>query len=98
MTYKSGRNISQIDYVMCRRKHVKEVRNCKVINGENVAPQEEDETKMHKASEDKVVETKKEVYRVARKNAKKAVAKAKMEAINEAYEALDGMDAERQLL
>ncbi|KAG8223660.1 hypothetical protein J437_LFUL001767 [Ladona fulva] len=35
----SGRNICQIDYIMCRRKHLKEVRNCKVINGENVAPQ-----------------------------------------------------------
>ncbi|KAG8222333.1 hypothetical protein J437_LFUL001876 [Ladona fulva] len=36
-----------------------------------------------------------EVYRVARKNAKKAVVKAKAETINEA---LDSMDEERQLL
>ncbi|KAG8231543.1 hypothetical protein J437_LFUL008085 [Ladona fulva] len=39
MTYKSGRNISQIDYIVYHRIHLKEVRNCKVINGESVAPQ-----------------------------------------------------------
>uniref|UniRef100_A0A8D8WQC9 Craniofacial development protein 2 n=1 Tax=Cacopsylla melanoneura TaxID=428564 RepID=A0A8D8WQC9_9HEMI len=39
VTYKSGERISQIDFILCRRQHMKEVRNCKIINGESVAPQ-----------------------------------------------------------
>ncbi|XP_008486018.1 craniofacial development protein 2-like, partial [Diaphorina citri] len=39
ITYKSGGNESQIDYILCRRKHHKEIRNCKVINGESITSQ-----------------------------------------------------------
>ena len=39
ITYKSGGRESQIDYILCRRHHLKEIKNCKVINGESVAPQ-----------------------------------------------------------
>ncbi|KAG8227463.1 hypothetical protein J437_LFUL011629 [Ladona fulva] len=36
LTFKNGKNKSQIDYIMCRRKHLREVRNVKVINGDSV--------------------------------------------------------------
>uniref|UniRef100_A0A8D8YAF2 Craniofacial development protein 2 n=3 Tax=Cacopsylla melanoneura TaxID=428564 RepID=A0A8D8YAF2_9HEMI len=39
ITYKSGGNVSQIDYVLCRSKHGKEVRDCNVIKGESVTTQ-----------------------------------------------------------
>ena len=39
VTYNSGGRESQIDFLMCRRCHLKEVINCKVINGEAVAGQ-----------------------------------------------------------
>ena len=39
VTYKSGGRESQTDYLMCRRQHLNEVNNCKVINGESVAVQ-----------------------------------------------------------
>ena len=39
ITYKSGGNESQIDILMCRRSHLKELKNCKVIKGEGVATQ-----------------------------------------------------------
>ena len=39
VTYNSGGRESQIDFLMCRRCHLKEVINCKVINGEAVAAQ-----------------------------------------------------------
>ena len=38
-TFCSGGRKSQIDFIMCRRKHLKEIKNFKVINGESVAPQ-----------------------------------------------------------
>jgi len=34
ITYKSGRNRSQIDYFMWKRDSIKRVKNCKVIPGE----------------------------------------------------------------
>ena len=39
VTYNSGGRESQIDFLMCRRCHLKEMINCKVINGEAVAAQ-----------------------------------------------------------
>ncbi|XP_066973217.1 craniofacial development protein 2-like [Macrobrachium rosenbergii] len=39
ITYKSGARESQIDFRMCRRSHLREVRNCKVLNGGCVAAQ-----------------------------------------------------------
>ena len=39
MTYKSGGRESQIDFLMCRRQQLNEVKNGKVINGESVAAQ-----------------------------------------------------------
>ena len=39
VTYKSGGRESQIDFLMCRRRDLKEVKNCKVIYGEHVASQ-----------------------------------------------------------
>ena len=39
MTYKSGGRQSQIDFLMCRRQQLNEVKNCKVISGESVAAQ-----------------------------------------------------------
>ena len=39
VTYNSGGRESQIDFWMCRRCHLKEMINCKVINGEAVAAQ-----------------------------------------------------------
>ena len=39
MTYKSGGRQSQIDFLLCRRQQLNEVKNCKVINGESVAAQ-----------------------------------------------------------
>ena len=39
VTYKSGGRESQIDFLMCRRRDLKEVRNCKVIYGEHVSAQ-----------------------------------------------------------
>ena len=38
-TYKSGGRQSQIDFLMCRRQQLNEVKKCKVINGESVAAQ-----------------------------------------------------------
>ncbi|KAJ8375265.1 hypothetical protein SKAU_G00058450 [Synaphobranchus kaupii] len=39
ITYKSGGRCTQVDYVLCRRRNLKEVRDCKVITGESVARQ-----------------------------------------------------------
>ncbi|XP_042861103.1 craniofacial development protein 2-like [Penaeus japonicus] len=39
VTYTSGGKHTQIDYILCRRMHLKEGRDCKVIPGENVAKQ-----------------------------------------------------------
>ena len=39
VTYNIGGRESQIGFLMCRRCHLKEVINCKVINGEAVAAQ-----------------------------------------------------------
>ena len=39
VTYNSGGRESQIDFLMCRRCHLKEVIHCKVINGEAVTAQ-----------------------------------------------------------
>ena len=39
VTCKSGGRESQIDFLMCRRQQLYEVKNCKVINGESVAAQ-----------------------------------------------------------
>ncbi|XP_068241087.1 uncharacterized protein [Palaemon carinicauda] len=39
ITYSSGGMESQIDLLLSKRDHLTEVRNCKVINGENVAAQ-----------------------------------------------------------
>ena len=41
ITYKSGGRTSQIDYIymLCRRTHLKEVIDCKVIPGDHVTPQ-----------------------------------------------------------
>ena len=39
VTYNSGERESQIEFLMCRRCHLKEVINCKAINGEAVAAQ-----------------------------------------------------------
>ena len=37
--YKSGRKRIQVDYVMCKRRNLKEMHNCKVIVNECVAKQ-----------------------------------------------------------
>ena len=37
VTYKSGRKSTQVDYVMCRRRNLKEMCDCKVILNEYVA-------------------------------------------------------------
>ncbi|KAG8231536.1 hypothetical protein J437_LFUL008077 [Ladona fulva] len=39
ITYKRGDRVSQIDYILCQRKYLQEMRNCKVINGKSVAQQ-----------------------------------------------------------
>ena len=39
VTYKSGGNSTQVDYILCRRAYLKEIGDCKVIAGENVAKQ-----------------------------------------------------------
>ena len=39
VTYKSGGRESQIDFLMCIREHLNEVKNCKVINGDSVTAQ-----------------------------------------------------------
>ena len=39
VTYKSGGKGTQVDYVMCRRKNLKEMCDCKVIENECVAKQ-----------------------------------------------------------
>ncbi|XP_061621461.1 uncharacterized protein LOC133474126 [Phyllopteryx taeniolatus] len=39
VTYKSGGRSTQVDYILCRRCHLKEVTNCKVVVGESVARQ-----------------------------------------------------------
>ena len=39
VTYKSGGKSTQVDYVMCRRRNVKEMCDCKVIVNECVAKQ-----------------------------------------------------------
>ncbi|XP_042859866.1 craniofacial development protein 2-like [Penaeus japonicus] len=39
VTYTSGGRRTQIDYILCRRVHLKEGRGCKVNPGENVAKQ-----------------------------------------------------------
>ena len=35
LTYKSGGRSTQVDYIMCRRAHLKEIGNCKVIAGDS---------------------------------------------------------------
>ena len=39
VTYKSGGRSTQVDYIMCRRAYLKEIGDCKVIAGDNVAKQ-----------------------------------------------------------
>ena len=39
ITYKSGGRRTQVDYILCRRRDVKEVVDCKVVVGESVATQ-----------------------------------------------------------
>ena len=39
VTYKSGRRSTQVDYIVCRRAYLKEIGDCKVIAGDNVAKQ-----------------------------------------------------------
>ena len=39
ITYKSEPRGSQIDFLLCRRDHLGEVKNCKVVNGESVSGQ-----------------------------------------------------------
>ena len=39
VTYKSGGKSTQIDYVMCRRRNLKKMYNCKVILNECIAKQ-----------------------------------------------------------
>ena len=39
ITYKSGENKAQIDFMMYRRSNLMEIKNCKVIPGDHVAPQ-----------------------------------------------------------
>ena len=39
VTYESGRKSTQVDYVMCRRRGLKEMCNCKVMVNECVAKQ-----------------------------------------------------------
>ena len=39
ITYKSGGRESQIDFLVCRRNHLREVQNCKVFKGEGVSAQ-----------------------------------------------------------
>lgn len=38
-TYKSGGRTSQIDFLACRRKDIRDVQDCRVINGEDVSTQ-----------------------------------------------------------
>ena len=38
-TYSSGGRETQIDFMLCRRNHLVEIKNCKVIKGETVSPQ-----------------------------------------------------------
>ena len=37
--YKNGGRSTQVDYIMCRRAYLKEIGDCKVIAGDNVAKQ-----------------------------------------------------------
>ncbi|KAK3517402.1 hypothetical protein QTP70_008930 [Hemibagrus guttatus] len=39
VTYKSGGRRTQVDYILCRRGNLKEINDCKVVVGENVARQ-----------------------------------------------------------
>ena len=39
ITYKSGGRGTQVDYIMCRRRNLKEIGDCKVVVGESVAKQ-----------------------------------------------------------
>ena len=39
ITYSSGGRRTQVDYILCRRRNLGEVRDCKVIPGESVAKQ-----------------------------------------------------------
>ena len=39
VTYRSGGSESQIDFLLCRRKQLNEVKDCKVVYGENVSQQ-----------------------------------------------------------
>ena len=38
-TYRSGGRSSQIDFLACRRKDIRDIKDCRVINGEEVAAQ-----------------------------------------------------------
>ena len=38
MAYKSGSS-TQIDYILCRRGNMREIRDCKVVAGKSVAKQ-----------------------------------------------------------
>ncbi|KAK3518309.1 hypothetical protein QTP86_020982 [Hemibagrus guttatus] len=39
VTYKSGGRRTQVDYILCRRRNLKEISDCKVVVGESVARQ-----------------------------------------------------------
>ncbi|XP_065667643.1 uncharacterized protein LOC136087941 [Hydra vulgaris] len=39
VTYKSGGRGTQVDYILCRRRNLKEISDCKVVPGESVAKQ-----------------------------------------------------------
>ncbi|XP_065645283.1 uncharacterized protein LOC136075774 [Hydra vulgaris] len=40
VTYKSGGRGTQVNYILCRRRNLKEVSDCKVVPGESVAKQQ----------------------------------------------------------
>ncbi|XP_042879959.1 uncharacterized protein LOC122258219 [Penaeus japonicus] len=90
VTYTNGGRHTQIDYILCRRVHLKEGRDCKVIPGESVA-------KQHHVVIGKMRLMSRRRREDMKNKAKVAVTKAKKEASEEIYEKLDKKEEENMV-
>ncbi|KAK3511060.1 hypothetical protein QTP70_030099, partial [Hemibagrus guttatus] len=90
VTYKSGGRSTQVDYILCRRGNLKEIRDCKVVVGESVARQHR--MMVYWMT---LMVCKKKRSEIEMK--KREVSKAKQKAYDELYTRLDTREGEKDL-
>ncbi|XP_068232152.1 uncharacterized protein [Palaemon carinicauda] len=96
ITYSSGGRETQIYLLQRKRDPLKEVRNCKVLNGKSVAAQHRLVKKAKKKADLSGREQDEENYKQAKKEARRAVAKA--ETLNEVYKEMETPEGEKKVL